>query len=78
MAPVMVYVDDRAIVMLPNRDIEVGTFTPGSRLVVTEKTTPSGADFDACIMPSSDVLPDQERAPPRLTEPKLTEPRLKE
>ena len=57
-----------AVVMLPNRDIEVSTFTPGSQLVVNEKTTPSGPDFDACIMPSSDVRPDQDRALPRLTE----------
>ena len=57
MAPILVYVNDRAIVMLPNRDIEVGTFTPGSQLVVTEKATAAGPDFDACIMPSSDVPP---------------------
>ena len=55
MAPVLVYVDDRAIVMLPNRDIEVGTFTPGSHLVVTEVATPSGPDFNACIMPAGNV-----------------------
>jgi hypothetical protein len=30
MAPILVYVNDRAIVMLPNRDIELGTFTPGA------------------------------------------------
>ena len=42
LAPILVYVNDRAIVMLPNRDVEVGTFTPGSQLVVTEKATPSG------------------------------------
>jgi hypothetical protein len=68
MAPILVYVDDRAVVMLPNRDIEVGTFTPGSELVVTEKATPSGPDFDARIMPSSDVPPDQDKAEPRSTE----------
>jgi hypothetical protein len=62
MAPILVYVGDRAIVMLPNRDIEVGKFTPGSQLVITEKATPSGPDFDACIMPSSDVSSDQESA----------------
>jgi hypothetical protein len=54
--------------MLPNRDIEVGTFTPGSHLVVTEKATPSGTDFDACIQPSSDIPPDQVKVPPRLIE----------
>jgi hypothetical protein len=67
MAPVLVYVDDRAIVMLPNRDIEVGTFTPGSELVVTERATPSGPEFDASIVLSSDVPSDRE-APPRLAE----------
>jgi hypothetical protein len=67
MAPVLVYVDDRAIVMLPNRDIEVGTFTPGSELVVTERATPSGPEFDASIMLSSDVPSDRE-ALPRLAE----------
>ena len=62
MAPILVYVGDRAIVMLPNRDIEVGKFTPRSQLVITEKATPSGPDFDACIMRSSDVSSDQESA----------------
>ena len=51
--------------MLPNRDIEVGTFAPGSELVVTERATPSGPEFDASIMLSSDVPSDRE-APPRL------------
>jgi hypothetical protein len=68
MAPILVYVDDRAIVMLPNRDIEVGTFTPGSQLVVIEKATSAGPDFDAYILPSSDAPPEQETAPPRLAE----------
>jgi hypothetical protein len=65
---IILHVHRRAIVMLPNRDIEVGTFTPGSQLVVAEKATPSGRDFDACIMPSGDVSPDQDKAPPRLIE----------
>ena len=60
MAPILVYVGDNAIVMLPNRDIEVGTFTPGSELVITERATPSGPDFDACIMSSSDLPPNQQ------------------
>jgi hypothetical protein len=60
MAPLLVYVGDSAMVMLPNRDIELGTFTPGSQLVVTEKPTPSGSDFDAWIVMSSAVAPDQE------------------
>jgi hypothetical protein len=68
MAPVLVYVDDRATVMLPNRDIEVGTFTPGDELVVTEKATPSGSDFDACIMPSADLPADQVTSRPDPTE----------
>jgi hypothetical protein len=68
MAPILVYVDDRAIVMLPNRDIEVGTFTPGSQLVVTEKATSAGPDFDAYILQSSDAPPERETAPPRLAE----------
>ena len=71
MAPVLVYVDDRVIVMLPNKDIEVGTFTPGSELVVTERATLSGPEFHASIMPSSDVPPDQDKAPPRLTEKRM-------
>jgi hypothetical protein len=65
MAPILVYVDDRAIVMLPNRDIEVGTFTPGSQLVITETATPSGRDFNARIVPSNDV---PNEAPPGPTE----------
>ena len=57
MAPILVYIGNSAIVMLPNRDVEVGTFTPGSELVVIEKATPSGPDFDARITPPSDVPP---------------------
>jgi hypothetical protein len=55
-------------VMLPNRDIEVGTFTPGDELVLTEKATPAGSDFDACIMPSGDVPPARDKVPPGRTE----------
>jgi hypothetical protein len=40
---------------------------PGSELVVTERVTPSGPEFDASIMLSSDVPSDRE-APPRLAE----------
>jgi hypothetical protein len=59
-APLLVYVGDSAIVMLPNRDIEVGMFTPGSQLVIAERPGPSGPDFDAWIMPSGAITPDQE------------------
>jgi Fe-S-cluster containining protein len=68
MAPVLVYVDDSAIVLLPNRDIEVGRFTPGSELVVTEKAGAGGPDFDAWIMPPEDVASDRDEASPGRTE----------
>lgn len=64
MAPILVYVGDNAIVMLPNRDIEVGKFTPGSQLIITEIGSTSGPDFDACIVPSCDGSPGQENPPP--------------
>ena len=68
MAPILVYVDEKAIVMLPNRDIEIGSFTPGSHLVATEKATSSGTDFDAYISQPSDTPPEQQETPPRLDE----------
>ena len=56
MAPILVYIDERIIVVLPNQDIEVGTFTAGDHLVVTERATPSGGrEFDAHIVPLSDT-----------------------
>ena len=67
-APILVYVGDSAIVMLPNRDIEVGKFTPGCQLVITEIATPSGPDFDASIAPSSDASRDQENPPSSLAD----------
>lgn len=74
MVPILVDVGDRANVMFanmdvmfPNNDIEVGTFTSGSELVVTKKAAPSGPDFGR-IKPSSDISIDQKTAQPRLTE----------
>jgi hypothetical protein len=64
MAPIVVYIKDRAIVVLPNKDIDVGTFTPGDDLVVTERATPSGRDFDAYIVPPKNVPRDQDEKPP--------------
>jgi hypothetical protein len=56
MAPILVYINERIIVVLPNQDIEVGTFTAGDHLVVTERATPSGGrEFDAHIVPLSDT-----------------------
>ena len=43
----MVHVRDRAIVILPNKEVDVGTFAPGDVIVVRERATASGRDFDA-------------------------------
>jgi uncharacterized cysteine cluster protein YcgN (CxxCxxCC family) len=44
---VVVHVRDRAIVILPNKEVDVGTFAPGDFIVVRERATASGRDFDA-------------------------------
>ena len=57
MAPILLYINERIIVVLPNQHIEVGTFTAGDHLVVTERANPSGGrEFDAHIVPLSDTI----------------------
>jgi len=52
---VVVHVRDRAIVILPNKEVDVGTFAPGDVIVVRERATASGRDFDAYKVAAADV-----------------------
>jgi hypothetical protein len=46
---VIVYIKDRVIVILPNKEVEVGTMNPGDHLVVREIGGPNGRDWAAFI-----------------------------
>jgi hypothetical protein len=46
---VVVYIKDRVIVVLPNKEVDVGTMHPGDHLIVREIFGPSGRDWIAFI-----------------------------
>jgi hypothetical protein len=46
---VIVYIKNRVIVILPNKEVEVGTMNPGDHLVVREVGGPNGRDWKAFI-----------------------------
>jgi hypothetical protein len=46
---VVVYIKSRVIVILPNKEVEVGTMNPGDHLVVRELAGPNGPDWKAFI-----------------------------
>jgi hypothetical protein len=46
---VIVYIKDRVVVVLPNKEIEVGTMKPGDHLVVREIAGSNGPDWTAFI-----------------------------
>jgi hypothetical protein len=53
---VVVHVRDRAIAILPNKEVDLGTFAPGDVIIVRERASPSGRDFDAYKV-AADKLP---------------------
>lgn len=46
---VVIYIKNRVIVVLPNKEIDVGTINPGDHLVVREILGPNGRDWIAFI-----------------------------
>jgi hypothetical protein len=52
---VVVHARGRAIVILPGREVDVGTFAPGDVIVVRERAGLSGRDFDAYKIAASDA-----------------------
>jgi hypothetical protein len=46
---VVVYIKNRVIVVLPNKEVDVGTMRPGDHLVVRDISGPSGRDWIAFI-----------------------------
>lgn len=43
---VIVYVNQRAVVVLPDRDVDIGLVTPGDRVVMSERVTAHGILLD--------------------------------
>jgi uncharacterized cysteine cluster protein YcgN (CxxCxxCC family) len=46
---VLVYVNNRVIVILPNKDVDVGVMKPGDQLLVRETGGPNGRDWEAVV-----------------------------
>jgi hypothetical protein len=49
---VVVYIKNRVIVILPNKDVDVGIMKPGDQLLVRETMGPNGRDWKAVLEPS--------------------------
>jgi hypothetical protein len=49
---VIVYIKNRVVVILPNKEVDVGTMNPGDHLVVREIGGSSGRDWKAFIEPA--------------------------
>jgi hypothetical protein len=56
---VVAYIRDRVIVILPNKEIDLGTFEPGDHIMVAELNVPYGRDWRAYKVASKDVPSDQ-------------------
>jgi len=56
---VVVYVRDRVIVVLPNKEVDLGIVGADERIMVAEVDTQSGSDWRAFKMAAKDVSPDQ-------------------
>ena len=48
---VVVYVKNRVIVILPNKEVDVGVMQPGDQFLVRETRTPNGRDWTAHLEP---------------------------
>jgi hypothetical protein len=54
---VVVYLKKRAIVILPDKDVELGELAPGDHITVDVKETSSGREFEAHRIPGNELLP---------------------
>jgi hypothetical protein len=50
---IVVYVKNRVIVILPNKEVDLGVMRPGDRLLVRETRTPNGRDWTASLEPAT-------------------------
>ena len=58
-AQVVVYVKDRAIVVLPNKEIDLGIVRAGDVILVGELKVPFGRDWRAFVVPAEEVPPEE-------------------
>jgi Fe-S-cluster containining protein len=54
---VVVYLKKRAIVILPDKDVELGELAPGDHITVDVRETSSGRVFEAHRIPADELLP---------------------
>jgi hypothetical protein len=52
---VVVYVKDRVIVILPNKEVDLGVMRPGDQLLVREMHTSNGRDWIASLEPAAGI-----------------------
>jgi hypothetical protein len=50
---VVVYIKNRVIVILPNKEVDLGVMRPGDRLLVRETRSPNGRDWVAFLEPAA-------------------------
>jgi hypothetical protein len=56
---VIVYIRNKVIVVLPNKEVDLGIFEPGDHAIVAEQNLPYGKDWRAFKKAAKDVAPDQ-------------------
>jgi hypothetical protein len=61
---VVVYIKNRAICILPNKEVDLGTYHAGDALIVRTINTSHGTDFEATLV-RSDGAAEQHRERPR-------------
>jgi Fe-S-cluster containining protein len=52
---VIVYINDRAVVVLPNKEIDLGSFRATDHVVVSETRGPLGRDWHAYVVPAEQI-----------------------
>jgi hypothetical protein len=64
---IVVYIKNNAIAILPNKEVDLGTYNVGDSLIVRQINTPHGRDFEALLARSDDVRsPEQQKERARL------------
>jgi hypothetical protein len=56
---VLVFVKKRLRIILPNKEIDLGTYEPGDYVMVGEIPSPAGRDWKAVIRKGKDLTPDE-------------------
>lgn len=55
---VIIYVKNRVIAVLPNKEVNLGVMERGDHIMVAAKKTPSGKEWRAFIVPAKEVSPE--------------------